>query len=455
MATTLSQSECDYIRGGCRDNCRSDGRTRHEYRTFAVTNNVVVVPLSHGSSRVRSVTTGDDDNGEVVQYVASVKAEIVAPSLQRPSDGCIEIALVYDALGNSSSSSSSSNSGSTGDSSLELRQAQSALQDRVPWLPDMSSLCIVPHVAVWKLYVDVYIVSPLRCGGSGTGTGVNLEAATHCINAALLDTVLPKVTVPNDSWNNDSDNNNALMENTAKTAAAAAAAAGGAGGSVLASTASDGVATTDTAATSSFLDRLVVDSDLAHATRLVSSRHDLPLLVTLCAVVVATKHESYHTAAAAAPSPHNTAMDKTNHLDQDQDHRTPPPVVVERLWLWDATAAEQCVAASTVHVVLTRRRQRQPLSSSAIVTATATAATVPITLDQPEWDIVSVWKTGSKSLPLAALSECLALAQQAAPVALQHYQYGTTQPDCATTTTLSPPPAPMLGWFPPPLTIHS
>jgi exosome complex RNA-binding protein Rrp42 (RNase PH superfamily) len=391
----LSQSECDFIRGGCRDNCRADGRTRHEYRTFTIATNVV--PLSHGSSRVRS---GTDDE---IHYVASVKAEIVAPSLQqRPNnDGCIEIALVHDALGNNSSSDSSSSHSV----SLELRRAQSALQERVPWLlPDRStSLCIVPHVAVWKLYVDVYIVSPLIGSGS-----VNLEAATHCINAALSDTVLPKVTVPNNDGWNDPDSN------------------------ALVAQASESDAFT------SFLDRLVVDSDLAHATRLVSSPHELPLLVTLCSVVVAPS------CASAA---------ETNQMESDHYRTQPPPV--ERLWLWDATAAEQGVATSAVHVVLTRRRRGRPLSSCS-ATGTATAATEhTATLDQqPEWDVVSVWKTGAKSLPLAALPECLALAQQAAPVVLQHYQYTTSkaqQQDNATTTQ----PRPSLGWFPPTLTIHS
>jgi exosome complex RNA-binding protein Rrp42 (RNase PH superfamily) len=400
---TLSQSECDFIRGGCRDNCRADGRTRHEYRTFTIATNVV--PLSHGSSRVRS---GSDDE---IHYVASVKAEIVAPSLQqqRPNnDGCIEIALVHDALGNNSSSDSSLSHSV----SLELRRAQSALQERVPWLPDRSaSLCIVPHVAVWKLYVDVYIVSPLIGSGS-----VNLEAATHCINAALSDTVLPKVTVPNNDGWNDPDSN-ALIDNKA-------------GGSLVAQA-------SESDASTSFLDRLVVDSDLAHATRLVSSPHDLPLLVTLCSVVVAPSCAS--------------AAEETNQMESDRYRTQPPPV--ERLWLWDATAAEQGVATSAVHVVLTRRRRGRPLSSSS---ATATAATVPTaTLDQqPEWDVVSVWKTGAKSLPLAALPECLALAQQAAPVVLQHYQYTSSkaqQQDNATTTQ----PRPSLGWFSPTLTIHS
>lgn len=240
---SISQSEQEYIRSGCAADCRSDGRTINEFRNYDIVTGPI--QLSHGSARLTSC-----DNQ--LQILCSVKAELVTPSIHHPTSGSVIVAV--DQHGNNNSNNS------------YLREYQGALQNRVAWITDTTTtkdrnainssgrgdnetttsivhpLCVVPGFVVWRLYVDVFVVS---------ANGGWLDAASHCIRHALANTVVPAME---ELAPNDGDDN-----------------------------------ATPSSQTHNILDRLIVNSDIAQARPLVSL-HSIPFLIT--ATIVPTNRNS-------------------------------------------------------------------------------------------------------------------------------------------------------------------
>ena len=93
----ISSSENQFILEGCRDNCRQDGRSRDEFRSYAIVSsdsNAIAsdqhqrlqppLVLSNGSARLL-MSTGETD------LVCSVRAELAHPAIDRPNSGVLEI----------------------------------------------------------------------------------------------------------------------------------------------------------------------------------------------------------------------------------------------------------------------------------------------------------------------------------------------------------------------------
>lgn len=279
----LSVSEQEFIRQGCQADCRADGRAATDFRTYYI--ETAPVQLSHGSARLVDATGS-------LQMLCSVKAELVKPSSRNPAAGSIDVSVDEHAAASRRKNTL-------------LREHQAALQQRLQWM-DPEKLCVVAGAAVWRLNVDLYLLS--------TGNAAWLDAASHCIRVALSNTVLPALTVADDT---DSKN---------------------------------------------VLDRLLVDSDIAHA-KPVINLEEVPLIVTVHVI--------------------QTVNDSGRHEQQ--------------VLVLDATAEEEAVSVSAVHVAVKRLEKE--------------AATV-----------CAVWKSGSGSLPITLLPACVQAAISAAPVAVQHFK---------------------------------
>jgi exosome complex RNA-binding protein Rrp42 (RNase PH superfamily) len=325
LSSWLSQSECEYIRQGCGSNCRLDGRERDQFRQYTIIRgstsatssskmtlnkhpSLFVSSLSscYGSSRLYDTVTC----GSLIDMVCSIKAELVQPSCTAPVEGDIEITLCTD-----QTSSSSSNQIST-----MLREYETALQQYyVPCLLNSlhqspmkyepneqpcqqstnGSLCVIPGAVVWKLFIDVYIISLLSNNDRSIGSSVYyLDAVAHCINAALYETILPSIAI--DSTTNNSDG---TETSTSKTSANSS---------------------------SSIIDRMVLDSSIANAKPLLRKETipKLPIIVTTH-VVQAT-----------------TNVIATGMLQEDSKNDVTTSLIL------DATAEEEAVSVAAVHAVI-------------------------------------------------------------------------------------------------------
>lgn len=172
----ISSSEQKFIIEGCQENCRQDGRSRPEFRPYLTvvgdssstststdTDDLPQQPplvLSNGSARV-FLATGE------THILVSAKAELVVPALSRPNEGVIDVHV--DLM-------------QKRDEDLESILSSLLL----PHLVDTEKLCIVPNHYVWRLHLDLLIMS--SDGGS------LLDACSQGIHAALVNTLLPKVS---------------------------------------------------------------------------------------------------------------------------------------------------------------------------------------------------------------------------------------------------------------------
>jgi exosome complex component RRP42 len=185
----LSRSEMDFIREGCHQNCRVDGRGRDEYRGYRIvtegsmshednssTSNPPLI-LSNGSARLfEAARHGHEDVS--LHMLCSVKAEVVHPSALHPAQGAME--LHVESL---SSSGPNSQRRKTQDE-LEATLSKLLMRDLV----DLEALCIVPYHYVWRLHVDLFVLT------AGSSHGSLCDAASHVIRAALQCTRLPAIT---------------------------------------------------------------------------------------------------------------------------------------------------------------------------------------------------------------------------------------------------------------------
>jgi exosome complex RNA-binding protein Rrp42 (RNase PH superfamily) len=166
----ISSSEQKFVIDGCRENCRQDGRTRQEFRSYTTisggssTNTDEDHPpltLSNGSARV-FLASGE------THILVSVKAELVVPAISHPNCGVIDIHV--DFMHNNK------------DDTLAATISSLLL----PHLVDTEKLCVVPNYFVWRLSIDVLVIA--------SNGGSLLDACSRGIHAAVQNTLLPKLT---------------------------------------------------------------------------------------------------------------------------------------------------------------------------------------------------------------------------------------------------------------------
>jgi len=161
---SISSSESKFIIEGCRDNVRIDGRSRKDFRLYSSV--VGDFSLSHGSARIFLTT-------KETHILVSVKAELVVPASSALEEGAVEVHVEY-MQGNHSSNRDD-----------DLESTLSNLL--VPHLVDKGKLCVAPKYFVWKLSIDVFIIT--------SGGGSLIDACSQGIHSALQQTLLPKLTV--------------------------------------------------------------------------------------------------------------------------------------------------------------------------------------------------------------------------------------------------------------------
>ena len=165
-----SESERRYTIEGCEANLRVDGRSNSNYRPYIIEASPFL--LCNGSSRVHLPNRSTD-------VVCSVKAEIVHPTISRPSCGIVEVNAEF--LGGATRLIGI-NKRRRRSEEMELSQILSTLLINALHL---DKLCIVPGRYCWKLYVDVLVIS---CSGNA------VDACSMAVYAALNSTCLPVVT---------------------------------------------------------------------------------------------------------------------------------------------------------------------------------------------------------------------------------------------------------------------
>lgn len=184
----LSPAETRYIIEGCVNDMRSDGRSVRDFRQYGMTPSSssssssvstaamassAPLVLSNGSSRV--TLPGSDTD-----VLCSVRAELVVPSALHPNEGAVE--LNVDLLPSAASVAGSDNRRRR----TEEMEIAAILTDLLlPHVVDRSQLCVIPGKYVWKLNVDVMV---LTCDGNV------VDVCALAIRSAIRSTVLPMVT---------------------------------------------------------------------------------------------------------------------------------------------------------------------------------------------------------------------------------------------------------------------
>ena len=189
----LASAEMRYIIEGCVNDMRACGRSVRDFRPFGITPSSssssssasassvstaaiassAPLVLSNGSSRV--TLPGSDTD-----VLCSVRAELVIPSALHPSDGVVE--LNVDLLPTATSVAGGDNRRRR----TEEMEISAVLTDLLlPHVVDRSALCVIPGKYVWRLNVDVMV---LTCDGNV------VDVCALAIRSAIRSTVLPMVT---------------------------------------------------------------------------------------------------------------------------------------------------------------------------------------------------------------------------------------------------------------------
>ena len=197
----LSPAEMRYIIEGCVNDMRSDGRSVRDFRQYGITPtsssstssssvstaamaSSAPLVLSNGSSRV--TLPGSDTD-----VLCSVRAELVVPSALHPNEGAVE--LNVDLLPSAASVAGSDNRRRR----TEEMEIVAILTDLLlPHVVDRSQLCAIPSKYVWKLNVDVMV---LTCDGNV------VDVCALAIRSAIRSTVLPMVTPVAKAGNDDGE----------------------------------------------------------------------------------------------------------------------------------------------------------------------------------------------------------------------------------------------------------
>ncbi|XP_075165908.1 exosome complex component Rrp42 [Haematobia irritans] len=164
----LSEAEKTFILHGVEEDFRCDGRSRRDYRPMEL--ECEMVNNASGSARLRLANT---------DILVGVKCEIDTPTSMHPDYGKIEFFV------DCSANATPEFEGRGGeDLALELADTLTNAYES-PLAFDLKSLCILPGIHCWKLYVDILI---LECGGN------LFDAVSLAAKAALFNTRIPKVT---------------------------------------------------------------------------------------------------------------------------------------------------------------------------------------------------------------------------------------------------------------------
>lgn len=165
----LSDAEKLYVINGIQDNLRVDGRGCMDYRIVDVETDVQ--SNCSGSAHIRLA------NNDVL---VGIKAELDTPDAQNPNKGRIEVFV------DCSPNANPEFEGRGGEEiATEISRILTQAYNNARCL-DLSSLCVIPGVQVWVLYVDIII---LQCGGS------LIDTASLAVKAALFNTKIPAITI--------------------------------------------------------------------------------------------------------------------------------------------------------------------------------------------------------------------------------------------------------------------
>ncbi|XP_058464676.1 exosome complex component RRP42 [Malaya genurostris] len=164
----LSEAEKTFILHGIQKDYRNDGRTNRDYRPMELETDIVVHAM--GSARLRLANT---------DILVAVKADIDAPSIDRPNEGKIEFFVDCSA---NATPDFEGRGGEELATEISNTLAKAYLSRQVF---DLRPLCILAKHQCWKLYVDILI---LECGGN------LFDAVSLAVKAALFNTKLPRVS---------------------------------------------------------------------------------------------------------------------------------------------------------------------------------------------------------------------------------------------------------------------
>ncbi|XP_058837034.1 exosome complex component RRP42 [Topomyia yanbarensis] len=164
----LSEAEKTYILHGIQKDYRNDGRANRDYRPMELETDIVVHAM--GSARLRLANT---------DILVAVKADIDAPSFDRPKEGKIEFFVDCSA---NATPDFEGRGGEALATEIANTLSKAYLSQQVF---DLGPLCILAKHQCWKLYVDILI---LECGGN------LFDAVSLAVKAALFNTKLPKVS---------------------------------------------------------------------------------------------------------------------------------------------------------------------------------------------------------------------------------------------------------------------
>ncbi|KAH3744793.1 ribosomal protein S5 domain 2-type protein [Pelomyxa schiedti] len=164
----ISPSQAKFIEEGVRQDLRTDGRGRVDYRPLTIETSVV--PQANGSARARVAGT---------DVVVGVKVELGEPDVTTPDDG--RVLFSVDCC---PSASPEFDSYKTDTLNIELARAMSRLIGNAGL--DTKALCILPGKQCWIVYVDALVMD---------SDGNLFDAISIATRAALYSTKIPKISL--------------------------------------------------------------------------------------------------------------------------------------------------------------------------------------------------------------------------------------------------------------------
>jgi len=167
MALLLSASERKFIGKGIEQDVRNDGRQRMDHRYFDLKTNVVL--NANGSARLKL------DHTDVL---VAVKVGIEECSVSAPDVGRVECSV-------DCAPSASLRFEGRGADTLNV-QLTTGLERMLRRAIDVKSLCIVPKLQCWVVYVDATVLD---------SSGSLADAVSMAAYAALNTTTIPSIEV--------------------------------------------------------------------------------------------------------------------------------------------------------------------------------------------------------------------------------------------------------------------
>ncbi|KAL0479512.1 exosome complex protein RRP42 [Acrasis kona] len=166
----ISPSEKQFLIDGIKQNMRTDGRSRLDYRAFTVETGLVA--QTNGSARVKLANNTD--------VLVGVKVEIGDPDPDFPDQGRLEVRVECSP----SASPEFEGRGAEEMNAILSAMLRNMLQNArtVDW----ASLCISPGKQCWIVYVDCLVLD---------SAGNLFDALSIATKSALFNTKVPKIEV--------------------------------------------------------------------------------------------------------------------------------------------------------------------------------------------------------------------------------------------------------------------